>query len=37
MDLATKVRIVAGLLSVIFVIIIVVRRKRMAARRKHVI
>lgn len=37
MDLATKVRIVAGILSVIFVIIIVVRRKRMAVRRKHVI
>ena len=37
MDLATKIRIVAGMLSVIFVIIIVVRRKKMAARRKHVI
>jgi len=37
MDLATMVRIGAGILSVIFVIIIVVRRKKMAARRKHVI
>lgn len=37
MDLATKVRIVAGILSVIFVIIIVLRRKKMATRRKHVI
>jgi hypothetical protein len=37
MDLATKVRIVAGILSAIFVFIIVVRRKKMATRRKHVI
>lgn len=37
MDLATKVRIVAGMLSAIFVLIIVVRRKKMATRRKHVI
>jgi hypothetical protein len=37
MDLATMVRIGAGILSVIFVIIIVVRRKKMATRRKHVI
>lgn len=37
MDLATMVRIGAGVLSAIFVIIIVVRRKKMATRRKHVI
>ena len=37
MDLATMVRICAGILSVIFVVIIVVRRKKMATRRKHVI
>jgi len=37
MDLATKVRIAAGILSAIFVLIIVVRRKKMATRRKHVI
>jgi hypothetical protein len=37
MDLATKVRIAAGILSAIFVIIIVLRRKKMATRRKHVI
>jgi hypothetical protein len=37
MDLATKVRIAAGILSVIFVLIIVLRRKKMATRRKHVI
>jgi len=37
MDLATKVRIVAGILSVIFVFIIVARRKKMATRRRHVL
>jgi hypothetical protein len=37
MDLATMVRIGAGILSVIFVVIIVVRRKKMSTRRKHVI
>jgi hypothetical protein len=37
MDLATKVRIVAGILSAIFVIIIVWRRKNMASKRKHVL
>ena len=37
MDLATKVRIAAGILSAIFVIIIIARRKKMATRRKHVI
>jgi hypothetical protein len=37
MDLATKVRIAAGILSAIFVLIIVIRRKKMATRRKHVI
>jgi hypothetical protein len=37
MDVATMVRIGAGILSVIFVIIIVIRRKKMATRRKHVI
>lgn len=37
MDLATKVRIVAGILSAIFVIIIVVRRKSIAAKRRQVL
>lgn len=37
MDLATKVRIAAGILSAIFVIIIVVRRKSMASKRRHVV
>jgi len=37
MDLATKIRIAAGILSVIFVIIIVVRRKGMASKRRQVL
>jgi hypothetical protein len=36
MDLQTKVRIIAGVLAVIFVFVIVMRRKKMASRRKPI-
>jgi len=36
MDLQTKVRIIAGVLAVIFVFIIVTRRKKMASKRKPI-
>jgi hypothetical protein len=36
MDLQTKVRIIAGILAVVFVFIIVMRRKKMASRRKPI-